>query len=496
MKITFSEKAKVEQADVFVLAFAEQPGNFVEDKLKSILGESVPEELLKECQSLKYGEVKNFTSIMNGDLKKVIVAGAGKTKSTPRASLEKLGGFIFDKIKSKKAKVCLFNNAECSGYESAAAYIASGILLKSWCFDKYKSKKSDETISELDCQTNYIEINKRKFEDLEKIAGSVFTVREMVTEPANVMDPDEVVEQAKSLKKLGVKVNVLDKKDMAKLGMEALLGVAKGSDKPAYIVTMEYKNDENKEKIAIVGKGLTFDSGGICLKPSKGMADMKGDMTGSAVVIGTIKALALQGAKVNVVGVIGVVENMISGSAQKPGDIVKAMSGTTIEVDNTDAEGRLVLADALWYTEETFNPGIIIDFATLTGAIQVALGHEFAGLFSNSDKLCEDLTKSSERVGEKLWRLPLHPSYEGDINSDIADIKNVGSGRGAGSITAALFLKHFVKSETKWAHIDIAATEWDTKNRALSQKGATGFGVRLMDDFIKNYYSLSGFGSD
>lgn len=271
--------------------------------------------------------------------------------------------------------------------------------------------------------------------------------------------------------------------------MNALLGVAKGSDNPAYLIAMEYRTDRNKDTIAIVGKGLTFDSGGLCLKPSKGMGDMKGDMTGAAVVIGTLKALALQKAKVNVVGVIGVVENMISGKAQKPGDVVVSMSGKTIEVDNTDAEGRLVLADALWYAKTEYNPNVIVDFATLTGAIQIALGHEYAGLFSNSDELSEKLEISSKYVGEKIWRLPLSPSYEDDIKSDIADIKNVGSGRGAGSITAAMFLKHFVAPETKWAHIDIAATEWDSKNRALSQKGATGFGVRLMDDFIAKYYS-------
>lgn len=485
MNVVFSESACTDNADVVVLVANESGKDFIENKLTSIYGDVVSAAIISNCTDLSYGRIKNFDIATKSGLKHIIIAGAGKRESyPPRASFEKLGGYIFDKLTSTNAKVCVFNNIESLGYESVSAYLASGMLLKSWAFDKYKSDKKKSKVDSIECQSGYIEIAERMFDTLNKINEGVFTVREMVTEPANVMDPDQVMEEAKALKKLGIKVNVLDRKDMEKLGMNALLGVAKGSDNPAYLISMEYKTDENLPSVAIVGKGLTFDSGGICLKPAKGMADMKGDMTGAAVVIGTLKALASQKAKVNVVGVIGVVENMISGSAQKPGDVVVSMSGKTIEVDNTDAEGRLVLADALWYTKEKYSPEIIVDFATLTGAIQVALGHEFAGLFSNSDDLCNDLQKSADEVGEKLWRLPLHASYEGDIKSDIADIKNVGCGRGAGSITAALFLKHFVDQNTKWAHIDIAATEWDNKNRALSQKGATGFGVRLMTDLI------------
>ena len=447
---------------------------------------------MKECGDLSYGKIKSFNIATGSGIKNIIIAGAGKKDAYSRASFEKLGGFIFDKIKSTKSTVCIFNNCESAGNEVVAAYLSSGLILKSWVFDKYKTEKKDEKISKIECQTWYKQLNDEAFDRLDKIKEGVFTVRNLVTEPANVMDPDQMLEEAKSLKKLGIKVTVVDKKAMEKLGMNALLGVAKGSDKPAYVIAMEYKTDNKKTPIALIGKGLTFDSGGICLKPAKGMGDMKGDMTGAAVVIGTLKSLALRKENVNVVGVIGVVENMISGSAQKPGDVVTAMSGTTIEVDNTDAEGRLVLADALWYAKTKYAPEVIVDFATLTGAIQIALGHEFAGLFSNSDELCQDLEKSSKAVGEKLWRLPLHPSYEDDIKSEIADIKNVGSGRGAGSITAALFLKHFVDPKTKWAHIDIAATEWDNKNRALSQKGGTGFGVRLMNDFISKISSDNG----
>jgi leucyl aminopeptidase len=248
---------------------------------------------------------------------------------------------------------------------------------------------------------------------------------------------------------------------------------------------MEYKTS-NDAPIALVGKGLTFDSGGICVKPANRMGEMKEDMTGAAVVIGTIEAIASQKLKTHVVGCIGVVENMISGSAQRPGDVVTSMSGKTIEVDNTDAEGRLVLADILWYVCEEYKPKVIIDVATLTGAIQVALGHEFAGLFTNSDELAEAITHAADVVGEKVWRLPLHPSYEDDIKSDIADVKNVGSGRGAGSITAALFLKKFICDDVQWAHIDIAAVSSDSKGRALSQKGVTGFGVRLLEEVVRS----------
>ncbi len=489
MNVIFSESADFAKSNTIIIVSNDSNTNFINDTLKTILGSSYSDNIISENNFLDYKNIKSFNMILNGELKDIIIVGAGKKNLLTRASLEKLGGYIFTNIKNKNAKISLFNNVEFVGNEAAAAYLVSGIILKNWKFDKYKTEKSTLNIEQIEAKTAYPEINRKAYDYLNMVKEGVFTVRKMVTEPANVMDPDQMLEEAKNLKKLGIKISVLDRKDMAKLGMNALLGVSKGSDNPAYLIAMEYRTDKNKEMIALVGKGLTFDSGGLCLKPSKGMGDMKGDMTGAAVVIGTLKALALQKVKANVVGVIGVVENMISGKAQKPGDVVVSMSGKTIEVDNTDAEGRLVLADVLWYTKTEYDPKVIIDFATLTGAIQIALGHEYAGLFSNSDELSEKLEISSKYVGEKIWRMPLSPSYEEDIKSDIADIKNVGSGRGAGSITAAMFLKHFISPEAKWAHIDIAATEWDSKNRALSQKGATGFGVRLMEDFITKYYS-------
>ncbi|MBR1480029.1 MAG: leucyl aminopeptidase [Alphaproteobacteria bacterium] len=487
MSVVFSKDVDSRAVDVCVFVADVNGKDSIDAMVKNTFGGDVAKSLLGECKDLSYAKTHGFGIVLDGKIREIIIAGAGDADKLDRKSIEKLGGYIFDAVKSRDAQVHIYNGIEASE-KLSAAYLASGMLLKSWHFDKYKNEKKPEKIKDINCKTNYTDENATEFERLDMVRSGVFSVRSMVTEPANVMTPDQMLVEAKAFERLGVKVSDLDRAEMAKLGMNALLGVAKGSDAPAYLITMEYKTDTSKAPVALVGKGLTFDSGGLCLKPAKGMGDMKGDMTGAAVVIGTLKALALQNARVNVVGVIGVVENMISGSAQKPGDVVKAMSGKTIEVDNTDAEGRLVLADALWYAKTKYAPKVIVDFATLTGAIQVALGHEFAGLFSNSDALCDVLQKASDTVGEKLWRLPLCKSYEDDIKSDIADIKNVGSGRGAGSITAAMFLQHFVDPDVLWAHIDIAATEWDTKNRALSQKGATGFGVRLMDAFLREFY--------
>ena len=293
---------------------------------------------------------------------------------------------------------------------------------------------------------------------------------------------------AKELSKIGVKVDVLGEKEMTKLGFGALLGVGQGSVRESQLVVMKWMGGKKDEKpIAVVGKGVTFDTGGINIKPSNGMEDMKYDMAGSGVVLGLMQSLAMRKAKVNVIGVMALAENMPSGSAQRPSDVVTSLSGQTIEVLNTDAEGRLVLADALWYTQDKFKPQYIIDLATLTGAITVALGYEYAGLFSNDDKLCDMLTAAGTAVGEPLWRLPMGKAYDKDINSDVADVKNVGSGRGAGSITAAHFLERFV-NKTPWAHLDIAGMAWDKAAKPLTGKGATGYGVRLLNEFlIKNF---------
>lgn len=485
--VEFKESYNLLLSDVIIIVTHNNDMSFVESILQDI---NVNKSISDYVRNLEYGQAKHFNFLLNNKLKEIIIVSAGSKSTLTKADVEKLGGYIYPQIETNNAKVSIVNNIETLDFEDAAACITSGIILKSWTFDKYFTKKHTSKISSITCITNYVQINEYKYKTLLSIDDCVLNVREMVTEPANVMNSENIKDIAKNLKELGIEVRIIDQKEMAKMGMNALLGVNKGSANPPYTIIMEYMNGEDDGNIvALVGKGVTFDAGGISLKPANKMAEMKGDMTGAAVVINTVRSLALQKSRVNVIGAIGVVENVISSTAQRPGDVVQAMSGTTIEVDNTDAEGRLVLADVLWHVQERYGPNVVIDFATLTGAIQVALGHEFAGYMSNSDELSQHLEKASRNVGEKIWRLPLHKSYEPDIKSDIADIKNVGCGRGAGSITAAMFLQHFIKKSTKWAHIDIAATEWDSKDRALSQKGATGFGIRLMNDFIKNFFN-------
>jgi len=321
----------------------------------------------------------------------------------------------------------------------------------------------------------------------------VFFTRDLVSEPANILYPDSFAKQAKSLERLGVKVEVLGEAQMRRLGMGALLGVGQGSVRESKMVVMQWNGSGRKNRgkkaeapVAFVGKGVTFDTGGISIKPSAGMEDMKWDMGGAGVVVGLLKALAGRKAKANVVGVVGLVENMPDGNAQRPGDIVTSMSGQTIEVLNTDAEGRLVLADALWYTKERFKPKFMVNLATLTGAIIISLGNQHAGLFSNNDTLSERLTQAGKDVDEPLWRMPISPEYDKMINSDAADMKNIG-GRGAGSITAAQFLHRFV-DKVPWAHLDIAGVTWSKTDAPTVPKGGTAFGVRLLDQLVRNHY--------
>jgi len=318
--------------------------------------------------------------------------------------------------------------------------------------------------------------------------GIKFT-KDLVSEPGNVLYPDEYVKRILELRKLNLKVHVLDKVKMKKLGMNALIGVGQGSSKGSYLVTIEWSGLNKKSKpVAFVGKGVCFDTGGISLKPAKFMEDMTYDMAGSAVVVGLMKNLALRKAKVNAVGVVGLVENMPDGNAQRPGDIVKSFSGKTIEILNTDAEGRLVLADALSYTEKKFKPNFIVDLATLTGAIIVSLGSEYAGLFSNNDKISDQLFKAGEKVGEKVWRMPLNDNYDKLIDSKKADMQNINYVGGAGSTTAAQFLQRFILNKTPWAHLDIAGMAFSKYGGALNSGGATGYGVRLLNQLIEDNY--------
>ena len=363
-----------------------------------------------------------------------------------------------------------------------------GLKLKSYEFNIYKSKKKKNNLKIIliGKQSSLSLKNKLKFRAMEE--GTFFT-RDLVSEPGNVLHPDEYARRLNSLKKIGLKINIYNEKKLKKLGMNALLGVGQGSIRGSYLVTMEWKGLKNNSRpLAFVGKGVCFDTGGISLKPAKFMEDMTYDMAGSAVVVGLMKSLALRKAKINAVGVVGLVENMPGGNAQRPGDIVKSYSGKTVEVLNTDAEGRLVLADALTYTEQKFKPKFIVDLATLTGAIIVSLGSEYAGLFSNDDKLSKQLIDAGENVEEKVWRMPLNKNFDKLIDSKNADMQNINYVGGAGSTTAAQFLQRFILKKTPWAHLDIAGMAFSKYGGALNSGGATGYGVRLLNKLIEDNY--------
>ena len=361
-----------------------------------------------------------------------------------------------------------------------------GFKLKSYEFNVYKSKKNEKIIEINLLNNKYVKKNELRYFAIEK---GVNFARDLVSEPPNVLFPKEYVNRLLKLKKFGVKVTIYNENKLRKLGMNSLLGVGRGSAKESFLVTLEWHGNKKTKNLPLsfVGKGVCFDTGGISLKPAKFMEEMKYDMAGSAVVAGLIKSLAIRKAKVNAIGVLGLVENMPGGNAQRPGDIVKAYNGKTIEVLNTDAEGRLVLADALSFTEKKFKPKFIIDLATLTGAIIIALGEEYAGLFSNNDELSKKLYDAGEKVNEKVWRLPLHKNYDKLMDSTIADIQNINYSGGAGSITAAQFLQRFI-DKTPWAHLDIAGMAFSKKAANLNPGGATGFGVRLLNQLIEDHY--------
>jgi leucyl aminopeptidase len=377
------------------------------------------------------------------------------------------------------------SSCEACCSKNQAAHVAYGALLKSWSFTTYftDEKKKREKFESLTILTSDPKKSEEILTPLKSIYDAVITTKRLVSEPANVIYPETLANEAKMLSKLGVEVEILDKHKMKELGMGAILGVAQGSANDPYLVVLKWMNGKKDDApYAFVGKGVTFDTGGIDIKPRANMDEMKTDMAGSAVVLGVIKALALLKTPVNAIGVMGLVENMPSGTAQRPGDIVTTMSGKTVEILDTDAEGRLVLADALWYTQDRFKPKAMIDLATLTGAVVVALGIEHAGLLSDTQELAEKLKNSAKKTGEKIWQLPLDEAYDKTLKSEIADIKNLGSD-GAGTITAAHFLKRFT-NQTPWAHLDIAGTAWIKKDKKLSTKGATGFGVRLLVDYV------------
>jgi leucyl aminopeptidase len=429
-----------------------------------------------------------------GDVSRIMLIGVGKPKIGDRSVRQNRGGVILNALNSVGEQNASFFVNAFKGKDTAlaAADLAYGARLRSYRFDKYRTKEKPEhkpSMKELTLLVDGPKAAEKDFEPLDKIADGVFFTRDLVSEPANVMYPETLAAEAKKLASLGVEVEILDEKQMKTLGMNMLLGVAQGSRRPARLIVMQWKGNpraKNKAPLAFLGKGVTFDTGGISIKPAGGMEDMKWDMGGAGVVVGLMKALAGRKARVNVVGIAGCVENMPDGNAQRPGDIVKSMSGQTVEVINTDAEGRLVLGDALWYCQDRFKPQFMINLATLTGAIIVALGHEHAGIFANNDQLADRLVASGKAVEEKLWRMPLGDAYDRALDTDAADMKNIG-GRDAGSITAAQFLQRFVNG-VPWAHLDIAGTTWSKKDTQIVPKGATAFGVRLLERFVADHY--------
>ena len=437
---------------------------------------------------LKTSELKKKILVFEVSSKKKIILVSIKNNLSA-IDVESLGAELYGKInQGKNAEYNLNSDSINSKQKDFVCHFLHGLKLKSYEFKKYKTKKDIRVIS-INVTGNkdkFLSKGRVKFKALEE---GTFFARDLVSEPGNILHPDEYVKRINLLKKDGLKITIYDKKKLKKLGMNALLGVGMGSIRGSYLVTMEWNGDKNSSKpLAFVGKGVTFDTGGYSLKPARFMEDMTYDMAGSAAVVGLMKNLALRKARVNAIGVVGLVENMVSGIAQRPGDIVKSYSGKTIEVLNTDAEGRLVLADALSFTERKFKPKFIVDLATLTGAIIVCLGSEYAGLFSNDDKLSKQILDAGKKVEEKLWRMPLHKNYDKLMDSKNADVQNINYVGGAGSTTAAQFLQRFILNKTPWAHLDIAGMAFSKYGGALNSGGATGFGVRLLNQLIEENY--------
>ena len=437
---------------------------------------------------LKNSDLKKNILVFELTSKKKVVLISIK-KDLKISEAEKLGAEFYGRVNyGKSSDYFIISDTVKAKVDNFLGHFLHGLKLKSYEFKKYKSKKEIRQISiHVTGNRNIPSKSKQlKFKALEE---GTFYARDLVSEPGNILHPDEYAKRINSLKKDGLKITIYDDKKLKKMGMYALLGVGQGSIRGSYLVTMEWNGARDDSKpLAFVGKGVCFDTGGYSLKPAKFMEDMTYDMAGSATVVGLMKNLAIRKAKINAVGVVGLVENMVSGNAQRPGDIVKSYSGKTIEILNTDAEGRLVLADALTFTEKKFKPKFVVDLATLTGAIIVCLGSEYAGLFSNDDNLSKQIFNAGEKVEEKVWRMPLHKNYDKLMNSKNADVQNINYVGGAGSTTAAQFLQRFILNKTPWAHLDIAGMAFSKYGGALNSGGATGFGVRLLNELVEENY--------
>ncbi len=497
MKIAFAKPEQV-NAGAFVVLVAEErklspSASALDKKTAGLITRAMTSSRFKG----KKGESLEILAPRGVAIARILLIGVGKVDQADLQRLLELGGNMvaaLNRLGENMAtiQVDTLPGAPISAPEMAAQ-IAFGARLRAYRFDKYRTKEKEDqkpTLKALTVMVTDFGSARKHFAPLDRIADAILTTRDLVSEPPNVLYPESFADRCKRLSAFGVKVEILDEKQLAKLAMGALLGVGQGSAHTPRVVVMRWDGApkaKDKRPLVFCGKGVTFDTGGISLKPSAGMEDMKWDMAGAGAVVGLIEALAARRARANVVGVVGLVENMPSGTAQRPSDIVKSMSGRTIEVLNTDAEGRLVLADVLWYAQDRFKPQAMIDLATLTGAVIVALGHEFAGLFSNNEDLAQRLLAAGKSVGEPLWRLPLAEGFDRDIDSEAADVKNIAANRAAGSSIGAQFLQRFV-NDMPWAHLDIAGVAWSKKDSPVVPKGATAFGVRLLERFVAEHY--------
>ena len=495
MKVEFSAVPKAFSGNVAVFVAADKQLLAAAQGIDAATGGAVARAL----EAGRFTGAKDQTVTLlgqSGDVARLLMVGVGKGRDLDARAAEGLGGVIAGEANASghKSVTVVVDAVKGSrlGPAEIAARIALGARLRTYRFDRYKTKDKPEqklSLEELTIHVAGPADARRAYQKLEPTVDAVFFTRDLVSEPANVLFPAEFAKRARELAKLGVEVEILGEAEMKKLGMHVLLGVGQGSERDSQLLVMRWMNGpKTQQPVALIGKGVCFDTGGISIKPAGGMEDMKWDMGGAGAVTGAMHLLAGRKARVNVVGICALVENMPDGNAQRPGDVVTSMSGQTVEVINTDAEGRLILCDAMWYAQENFKPQAMVELSTLTGAIIVALGHERAGLFSNNTPLSNKLRAAGSALGEKLWRMPLGPKYDKLIDSDIADMKNVGGGRDGGSITAAQFLQRFVQEGVAWAHIDIAGVAWSTKGNSTTPKGATAYGVRLLDSWIESSF--------
>ncbi len=492
MKIEFvdADAPAGAKSAVAVLAFEDglmsPPAAALDRSLGGQIGRAIAGSRFKGAM----GQILELIAVNGQDAARLVIVGAGKKPEFDDRVAELAAAHAYNAVKTSGCESLVLRLADSTAEQGARA--AFGVTLAAYRFDRYRTtEKADKkpSVTKVQIAIDEPKPAAKAFKPHASLADSIILARDLVSEPANILYPEEFARRVKKLTDLGLEVEILGEKEMKKLGMGALLGVGQGSVRESQLAIIQWKGakDASAQPVAFVGKGVCFDTGGISLKPADGMEEMITDMGGAAAVTGVMRALAARKAKVNAVGILGLVENMPDGNAQRPGDVVTTMSGQTVEVINTDAEGRLVLADAVWYCQQRFKPKFLIDLATLTGAIVVALGKDIAGLYSNDDTLAENLLAASKASDETLWRMPLPAAYEKQIDSNVADVKNTG-GRPGGSITAALFIQRFIK-DTTWAHLDIATTAWKPASTVPTiPNGATGFGVRLLDRLVANNY--------